>query len=611
MAGDFYEHWQDIKRRSTDRDARMYKVQQIRKGNIDLIAPGLLPDSWPKPVIANLFRVSARESAEMLAPLPSITCTPLDAADDTARRKADRRTEIANFYVDASRWASNMLTAADQYLTYGFLPYRVEANMDEQRPHIHLDDPIGAYYDRDRWGRVVAYAQKWKEPSAKLARMFPEHANRIWQASYNSDVVEIVKWYDDDNCVLFLENNAAIPLAEYRNPISRCPVAVAELPDLDADRHGEFDDVVWTYLARAYMEMLKLKAADQAVNAPIALPEDVQDLAIGPDAIIRSNTPEKIRRIGLDMPNSALVESQQLDREAQIGARHPSARTGNINASIITGKGVEALMGGFDSKIKAGQTMNAEAMREAISMAFEMDEKVWPDAKKEVRAMAAGRPYALKYTPARDIKGDHTVEVNYGLMAGMDPNHALVFALQARGDDLLSRDLVRRNLPFNADIAEEERKIDIEKMRDALMQGALGYAQAIPLMAQQGMDPLGPVRSLATAIQSRRSGDSVEDAILAAFQPPEPESGVEQATDGRESTEPGESGAPPGSGAPNSQTSIPPGMNPATGQLRSTAPGQAGMPPGGMPDVAMALAGLSPSGNANLQYNVSRRRALG
>ncbi len=37
---------------------------------------------------------------------------------------------------------------------------------------------------------------------------------------------------------------------------------------------------------------------------------------------------------------------------------------------------------------------------------------------------------------------DYTVEVRYGLMAGLDPSRALIFSLQAMGGDLVSREFV-------------------------------------------------------------------------------------------------------------------------------------------------------------------------
>jgi hypothetical protein len=110
----------------------------------------------------------------------------------------------------------------------------------------------------------------------------------------------------------------------------------------------------------------------------------------------------------------------------------------NIDASVITGQGVQALLGAFDSQIKAGQTVIAEVLEDVIKLCFEMDELLF-NVKKSVRGVAQGTPYELKYMPSKDIKGDTSVEVRYGLMAGLDPSRALIFSLQALGADLVSK----------------------------------------------------------------------------------------------------------------------------------------------------------------------------
>jgi hypothetical protein len=275
-----------------------------------------------------------------------------------------------------------------------------------------------------------------------------------------------------------------------------------------------------------------MKASITAVDAPIAVPQDVQELAIGSEAILRSASPERIRRIGLDVPREAFIEQQQLDSELRNGSRYPEARTGAVDGSIVTGKGVQALMGGFDTQIRTGQAMFARMLQELVSLCFRMDEALWPDVTKTIRGNQNGTPFEVNYKPSRDIAGDHSVDVQYGLMAGLDPNRALVFGLQARGDKLISRDFLRSQMPFSLDPSEEEQKVDIEELRDALKQAVAGYAQAIPALASQGQDPGDILRRLSDVIVGRQKGRAIEDLISEAFAPPEPPPGVEQSAAG-------------------------------------------------------------------------------
>ena len=180
-------------------------------------------------------------------------------------------------------------------------------------------------------------------------------------------------------------------------------------------------------------------------------------------------------------------------------------------------------VGGFDTQVKTAQAVFAEAFRHVMRVCFLMDEKLFGDIEKEVRGVNAGAPYELTYKPKDAIRGDYWVDVTYGLMAGLDPNRALVFGLQARGDKLISRDFLRRQMPWEINVTMEEEKVQIEELRDALIQAVSGYAQALPAMVAQGQDPSKILTSMAKVIQGRQKGQPIEEVIEEAFETPEQE----------------------------------------------------------------------------------------
>lgn len=587
-----------LKRQHADRDIKAARITSVRQGDISALAPGLFPENWPKPVVANFVDIAARDLAEVIAPLPSINCNATTEVDERARKRADKRTRIANWYLEASRLSTAMFTGADSYLTYGFLPFRIEANLKESRPHIHVESPVGGYPELDRWGNVVAYAKRWLMPAGQLAAQYPEFRQQLVGNGDRDRLVELVRWSDADATVMFTNDASALTLASVRNPLGKCPIAVAMRPDISGVPSGQFDDVLWVQLARSYMAMLKLEAAHKAVEAPIALPQDVQHLPLGGNAVMRSASPEKIRRVPLDVPSAVFAEEQTLQAELRLGSRYPEGRSGMTDASIITGKGVQALMGGFDTQVKTAQSIIGEALGDAIAMAFELDEKLWGDQKKNIHGVENGQPYTLTYVPSREIKGDYTVDVEYGLMAGLDPNRALVWGLQARSDKLVSRSWMRRNLPVSMNVAQEEQLIDIEDGRDALKQALAGYVQALPVMAQNGQDPATVVAALATMIDGRKKGKTIEESVALAFKPvPEPETPADTAGEGGVE-EPGD---------PSGQFGQTPEGMQASGLLDGVAPGQAGMPAGGKADLATMMASLGSGGRPNLHMSVSRK----
>lgn len=527
---DYVALFNALKARNSDRDQRMRNVTLIRTGNADQVFKGLLPEGkWSKPIVANMVNIAAEDLAEQTGVLPTVTATGDSVLDESARTKADKCTKILNYYVAESRLGTELIRGADQYHTYGFTIFRVEPNMRKKTIIVQVENSFGAYFDIDRFGETQLYARLYRKKAGELAAMFPEHADRILmpnafgQKIDDSSMLQVVRWMDKQKTVLFILDRDGLVLEEVPHFVpNTIPAAVAIRPSIDGEPRGQFDDVLPIYAAKARMAYLTMDAVQKSVDAPLALPNDVTQLSIGGDAVIRSNSPEKIRRVPLDAPPMAFAQNNTLSDEMRLGARFPQARTGEVDNSIVTGQGVKALMAGFDGQIKTAQSIIGEALGKALSIALRMDEAVFGDETKEVSAVTNGVQFKLKYKPLRDINGNYGVNIEYGLMAGMDPNRSLVWALQARGDKLISRSLVRRTIPVSINASEEERAIDIEDMRDSLKQSVAALASAIPQMVTQGQDPMKIVANLATVIDERRKGTPIEDAVAKAFKPEEP-----------------------------------------------------------------------------------------
>lgn len=571
---------ENLKQRNSERDSHMADILAVRKGRMTEVFPDLFPEGMNSTMVANFVDVAARDLAEVLAPLPSFNCSTSNASSDRARAFADKRGMIVNNYVYNSRLQSQMYWGADWYFTYGFLPIHVELDFESNLPRIRVEDPIGAYPDFDRFGRCVAYAKRYMKTVGELAVEYPEYAGALLgKLGFNQNtntLIELIRYTDKNNIVLYVPSRGNLILNAAANPVGKMLVYVARKPGIDDVPRGQFDDVMYVQLARARFANLSMEAAEKAIQAPMVVPTDVVDLPMGPDAIIRTAQPQAVGRVKLDIPAAAFQEQAALQSELRLGARYPEGRTGNIDASIITGQGVQALLGAFDSQIKAGQTILAETFEEVIKACFEVDQMVF-DTEKSVKGIAQGTPYELKYTPSKDIKGDTSVEVRYGLMAGLDPSRALIFSLQALGADLVSKDFIRRELPWSVNVTQEEQRIEIEKMRGNLSAAITATAQAIPAMAAQGQDPSPMIKNIADIITRTRNGESIENAALAVFTPPAPtpqEQAMAQAQSGT---------VPPGSQAPVEQAPL----SPAT-----PGPASGGTPQQGAPDLMSILAGL-------------------
>lgn len=598
--------YERVKTRNADRDTRMQSVLAVRQGRMRDVFPDLFPDGpFDRGIVANMVDVAARDLAEVLAPLPSFNCSSSKMVSDSAREFAEKRTRIVNGYLEFSSVQKQMYTAADRYFTYGFVPAIVEVDFVEMMPRITFLDSIGAYPIFDRWGGVQAAYFSFMKTRDELISMYPHAESVLARSSTGTELVEVVRYHDREVDLLFLPSRQGIILEKVKNPVGECLVEWTQRPGVDADPHGQFDDVLAVQVAKARFALLSLEAAQKSVQAPIVLPPDAQELALGPDAVIRTANGERVRRVPLDVPPNAFAQQGVLDQELRSGSRYPDARNGNIDSSVVTGRGVQALMSGFDTQVRTGQAMFSRTLQQLVQKAFKVDEMLFASQTKTLRGNADGTPYEIKYRPEKDIKGDYTVDVQYGLMAGLDPNRALVFGLQARGDRLISRDFLRRQMPFALNATEEEQRVDIEEMRDALKQAVAGYAQAIPVLAQNGQDPGEVLGRLSQIILGRQRGRSIEEIVSEAFAPQAPPTPPGVESPGEEplpdlTGAPGE--APPGGSGDNLE-----GINEATGLLRGVAPGQAGMGAGGRPDLQMLMASLGANGQPNMSAGISRR----
>jgi len=574
---------QSLRYRSTERDGRNLDVLAVRRGKIAEVYPNFFPEGVDANVVANFIDIVARDLSEVMAPLPAVNCSAANQVSDRARSFADKRTRIASNYFSNSDLAVQMYQGADWYLTYGFIPFIIELDEEAKLPRIRLENPIGSYPEFDRYGRCTAFAKRYTLTLGELVSQFPEHEYQLLGGlGYKQDLnaqIEMIRYYDKDQSVIYIPTKQDLVLSQADNPLGKLMVVVARKPSIDGEMRGQFDDVLGIQLLRNRFALLAMEAAEKSVQAPIVLPQDVQELQLGGDAVIRTSNPAGVRRVELTLPQGAFTEQNILNQELRVGSRYPESRTGNIDASIVTGQGVQALMGAFDTQVKSAQAIFAAALRDVISICFEVDEVIYPE-EKTIRGVDSGSPYEITYKPTKDIKSDYSADVRYGMLAGLNPAQGLIFMLQALGGGLISKDMAMRELPFTVNVTQELEKIEVENMRASLLGSLTALSQAIPQMVAGGQDASGIVNKIAAVIKARQKGQALEDAIEATFAPQQPVPSAGVSNPMVEQTSPAPSGAPAGGALPPEQG----------------APMQAPQAP---PDIQSILTSLTAGGKGN------------
>lgn len=596
------------------REDSMDRLRKVRRGEFALVWPDYFSDKFPTAIVANFVDQAARDLAANLSPLPSLACSAGQMRTDADRRRAERKNRIGASYWRHAGLVRQMKYGADQYLSYGFLPVWVEADYAAQTPLIHIEDPVGAYFEVNRKLETERYAKCWRDSIDKLAAQFPEYAGRIlydqYGRRYQDPNTEVVRYIDKQYVVLYLPERQNMVVAAYEHGLNFCPVHIAFRPGVEIEPRGQFDDVLWVQLAHTVMAALTLEAGHKAVQAPIVAPTDVQEIAIGPDAVMLTDNGDKVGRINLEVPQAAFALGQELRQEMQEGVGYPNTRLGYGPPGGSTGRGISALEGGFDTQIKLGQDVLGEMLRIVSQMCFKMDVTLWPNITKKIEGTLSGESYSLTYTPSVDIGDNTECEITYGFASGLSPNAAIVTLLQLRGDNVISRDTFRRQLPFDIDVDQQKRDVLEQEIEDAAMQGLAAALQASGQMLAQGQtqEAITFWSAAVNLIQGIRKGRDLADLIDEVLVQPAQQQ-IAQQQEQQQAAIQAAAGQAGGQGAPGGGDALD-GVAP-NGLPSGVAPGQAALPPGGRPSILDLTAGFSGSGAPALNAGIRRRIATG
>jgi hypothetical protein len=217
---------ESLRSRSVERDKRQLDVLAVRKGNISQIYPQFFPEGIDANVVANFIDIVARDLSEVMAPLPAINCSAANQVSDRARTFADKRTRIATNYFSNSDLQVQMYQGADQYITFGFVPFIIELDEEAGLPRIRIENPIGAYPEFDRYGRCIAFAKKYSLTLAELVSQYPEFEIQLLGADryeQNLDArIDLIRYYDKEQSTIFIPSRNNLVLSQAKIHLVKC-----------------------------------------------------------------------------------------------------------------------------------------------------------------------------------------------------------------------------------------------------------------------------------------------------------------------------------------------------------------------------------------------------
>lgn len=581
---DIFARCQSLVQHYSRRDKETHIVRAVRRGDFEAVAPGSFSEDFPAPIIANQIDTMARDMAATLAPLPSFNCLPSSILNDRSKEFAEKRTRIAHSYVETSNLQAQMPDAVDSYHGYGMFVGEVRPDFKCKSPKIKMLDGGFAYPTWDSDFNTVEILLVAYMSDLQLGAYYPDAARAVRERNNGrgQERIKIHRFQNADWNLVYLPDHGNLVLEQTANKMGRCTYVAVPRPmgeDWFSVPRGAYADLVWPQLAANEFRMLGLEAVDKSVRAPIVVPTDVADVPFGPDATIHTNNPQGVGRLKIDVPQGAFQATELLEQDIRQGGMSPGSRSGNVNASVITGRGIDALSEGYSQQVAMSQSRLGFGLQLLVELCFEMDEKFWPEETKEIRGQSPESPGRVTYVPSRHIKGDYSVSVDYGFLLGLDANRALVFILQAQAAGLISNDTAARNLPIKLNLAEEQNRIQLEQLRAGLGASLGALPQAIPGMVAQGQSPAEIIAAYAQIVEGVKAGRPIEEVVAKVFAPPPP--------------------APVAAAAPEDPMAA----------MMGGAPGGAPTDPGaveGRPDLNALIAGLTGKGQPNLAASVMR-----
>lgn len=521
-----------------------------------------------KPYIENRVRTIAEDKAKVAAQMfPTMRC---ESPSEAGTVRAQTREQLIQFYHQISSTKVKMPLLFADMLGTGIAAVKVWPDFrkpkDKRFPLFHRVDPrdvlpppgfqVGQVAD----DLIVATWVKLRD----LARMFPDKAellrDKAGRRTKLSDTDEVlrIEYFASDvisSAVYHTaqgREQAGVMLYDEPNRVERCPVVLIPRPTVDGRIRGQFGDVLAALAAENRVFTLITQYIDQAVNSPIikkGMPN--QSIDLGPQGII--NVPEEgdISRLApASIDPSAFRVVADLERHSRRGMTHSEARSGDVQASIISGTAIDALQGPTITDIHSLQVQMEWGLEIANEIAQDIDRE-YCDARKSIVGYAQGGQFRLTYTPSEQIKpGDVSNIVTYGAGASIDKFNRIIMLLRVQQAGWASRKWAAIESGMIDNFLREENRIDDEVALDALRSGVMTRA------AQGDLAPLARWRQAKEDKQNVL--EVMSDIVAESLQPPGAGAPPGQPTALPGESTPGQQEAAAGTGAPGGSTALPP-----------------------------------------------------
>lgn len=520
-------------------------------------------DRQEKPLVANLLLQGGEQKAMRVAStMPDIYYPSSNPGKVTYDDRARTRKMVNLAWWDVDRMRLKLRKRARHMVYYASSPVMLRPNFKEARPTWQVRNPLTTFAPEMDAGDLVpddiifTYVKSY----AWLQSRYPEQANRVAGDTIQDGVFQILEYQDADELVLvaygtkierptqYVESEVRaeviIELERQPNRVGRCTAVVPGRIGLEHAR-GEFDGVVGLWQAQARIMALsqigmqrEIFPEEWLVDDPTGDGATIVTHADPLHGIVGHVTGGKLQTVQPNLSQMSGTHMDRLERAFRIEAGIPAELQGESGTNIRTGRrGDSVLSAVMDFPIQEHQEILAVALQEENKAAVAIDKAYFPRKKSIWISATAGE---IDYE-ANTLWENDTHFVKYA-HAGVDAQGLVIETAQRVGAGLMSKRSAMETDPLIDDPEAEFDRMEIEHIRDGLLQGLAAMAQD-PTMA--------PIVASVT-MKLRSSEVEIEDAVTQVHEAMQ----QMQAAQAQQAQAAGPPGAGPGGPGPEAQ----PGM---------------------------------------------------
>lgn len=492
-----------------DRHVERLKIRDVMNNRLAmaaLLGAKAVPADLRMPM-ANLVLRADETLGRKIGRRPDVKVDPPAQTDQkTALERADKRARIFDTFDEVCR-LEELLPQVGRWLpAYGFAAAVMSHTYvpDEHGrktvpfPTFELRDPLQTF--PGEWGAGQSprdMAVVWRLSRRLLAAQYPKHAARILRpdrertaggaiilgtgmrggwASQNGGEVEVSEYYDERGRWMTLHDDGLL--------LDFTPNLLSE-PGFEAVKRfspdevtGAFDHALGVMAMQARLQLLEATAVEDSVMSELVISGDLPggQWNRGRNGINVLPQGTTAQRMNSNVPFQAFNQLQLLERQVRVATGHSAQDDGEGGSGWTTGKGLEALASSTGLEVAEYQMSMKWWLQRLDAKRGEYDEKLC-DVSKEMRGVRSGAPFAEKYRPSVDLKGDYRTRRVYGAMSGLDDQEKIVGGLQLLAAEIIDADTMREQIDGLDDHEKIKGRITATKARNTILEGMLARAQ--------------------------------------------------------------------------------------------------------------------------------------